>query len=315
MTIDELLRAAATVDEPTAEALANGQRQVAAEAERLSRQADQVRLTHRAAGRARTRRLRRPLTAALVAGAASLAFVAAPSLNLLGTGLPASSASAAAVLRQAAVSAGEQDGGGWQDAAYWHSVSTYRRGGQDFRREIWLGHRDPGVLRDEGVESSRLLPLGIASFAAGGTSLSWDDLYRLPVEAEPLEQRLREGIKGAGPDDDTELFVIVGDLLRESPAPPALRRALWEVAARVPGVVLVGPGTDAAGRTGTAVRRGDHTYLVESTTGRLLQESSGDPDSPPHIERDEHGRVLSVSDRGHRATYLEQGPASAAPRG
>lgn len=31
-----------------------------------------------------------------------------------------------------------------------------------------------------------------------------------------------------------ELFVVVGDLLRESPASPALREALYDVAAPVP---------------------------------------------------------------------------------
>ncbi len=313
MDLDLLLRSAATVDPPSPEVLARGRLLLDDEAGRHRARAD---LARRAAGRSRAHRLRRPLVAALVAGAASLALVAGPALDL-GGAPPRASAAAAEVLLRAGDAAGEQEGG-WPDAAYWHSVSTYRRGGEDVRREdvrreIWLGHRSPGVLRDPGVRGDRMIPIEVASFAAGGTSLSWDDIYALPTDPAALEQRLRDGIRGAGPDDDTELFVIVGDLLRESPAPPPLRRALWQVAARVPGVELVGPATDAAGRTGTAIRRGDHTYLLDPDDGRLLEESSGDPDAPPRVERDSDGQVQSISDRGHRTTYLQQGPADQAP--
>jgi hypothetical protein len=212
-------------------------------------------------------------------------LVVAPTL----TGSPHDTA-AAQVLKQAGASAGAQ-AGDWQDADYWHSVSRYVRDGQEVRREIWIGHHEIGVLRDPGVDASAVIPLEVAAFPTGGTSVGWDELWQLPTEPGALERRLRTGINGAGPDDDSELVVIVGDLLRESPAPPALRKALWEVAAGIPGIELVGEATDHAGRAGVAVERHGVRYVLDPDDGRLLEEDS----------------------QGWRATYLEQGPASSAP--
>src|SRR5205085_10637482 len=52
---------------------------------------------------------------------------------------------------------------------------------------------------------------------------------------------------------DAEMFTLVGDTLRETNASPQLRSALYQVAATIPGVELVGTVTDQAGRQGTAV--------------------------------------------------------------
>lgn len=233
-------------------------------------------------------RRRRARSLALVAAAAA-AVVAVPVVGL-GGHRPAASADAAQVLLAAGRAAGAQQGD-WQSAAYWHSVSRYSQGGPVQTRETWIGHRAPGVLKDSGVQPGSVVPLEVALFPAGGSGITWDGLWDLPTEPGALERRLREGIDGAGPDDDSELFTIVGDLLRESPAPPALRRALWEVAARVPGVELVGAVTDGAGRSGTAVERHGQRYVLDPQTGRLLEESEA----------------------SWRATYLEQGPADSAP--
>jgi hypothetical protein len=195
------------------------------------------------------------------------------------------------VLIRAGLAAGAQQGD-WRGARYWHAVSQHSDGGAGpaVRREIWIGHHDIGVLKDPGVDSG-VIPLEVAAFPTGGSSVTWDELWQLPTEPGALESRLRSGINGAGPDDDSELFVIVGDLLRESPAPPALRRALWQVAARVPGIELVGPVTDHAGRPGVAVERHGTRYVLDPDDGRLLEEDAD----------------------GWRATYLEQGPAATAP--
>ena len=249
----------------------------------------------------RQRRRRRLSVTALVAAAAAFAFVIAPTLNL-GVSAPPASASAAQVMLKAGAAAGAQPGG-WPDAAYWHSVSTYSQGsGSAHQREIWIGHTAPGVLTDDGVDTG-VIPLDEAVFAAGGRGLSWDELYALPTDSVALERNLRAGIGGVGNGDDAELFVIVGDLLRESPASPALRQALWEVAARIPGVTLVGAVTDSAGRAGVAVERGDQRYVLDPNDGRLLEESEGG--SAPVAEAPGGGPWL--------ATYLEQGPADSAP--
>jgi hypothetical protein len=233
------------------------------------------------------RRQRRIALGGLVAAAAAV-VVAVPAVGLRGT--PTASAGAAQVLLRAGQSAGAQPGD-WQSAAYWHSVSRHHQGnGPTFTREIWIGHHQPGVLEDGGVDSG-VIPLDVALFPAGGSGISWDGLWSLPTDPDALEHKLRDGIDGAGKDDDSELFVIVGDLLRESPAPPALRKALWEVAARVPGVRLVGDVTDGAGRSGVAVQRDEQRYVLDPDSGRLLEETEGTWSS----------------------TYLEQGPADTAP--
>lgn len=276
MDLDTLLRDTSSVPDPTPGALASGQTAMAAAYPPVQLLA------------VRRKRRRRALATGLVAAAASVALVVGPTVALNGS--PHANAAAAEVLLRAGAAAGAQDGD-WQGAAYWRSVSNYSREGEDVRREIWIGHHEPGVLKDSGVDTGAVIPLDVALFPAGGTGITWDGLWDLPTEAGALERELRDGIDGAGPDDDSELFVIVGDLLRESPAPPALRKALWQVAARIPGIELVGEVTDHAGRPGVAVERHGTRYVLDPSDGRLLEESSD----------------------GWRATYLEQGPASSAP--
>jgi hypothetical protein len=74
------------------------------------------------------------------------------------------------------------------------------------------------------------------------------------------------------------MFVLVGDDLRETAASPAQRAALYEVAARIPGVELVGRVTDSAGRPGIAVAMTDtssrsrQVLIFDPTTSQLLAE-------------------------------------------
>lgn len=197
------------------------------------------------------------------------------------------------VLRQAGAAAGDQPGG-WPEASYWQSVTLYRHGsGPLVRREVWAGHHSAGRLLDTRL-SSAVIPLREGRFAG----LGWDELYALPTESGALDSRLRATRLDGLRDSDTELFALVGDLLRESPAPPTLRKALWEVVARVPGVSLVGAVKDGTGRPGVAIERGEHGYVLDPTAGRLLEEYIGG--SKP-------------GGAGWRATYLEQGPAVSAP--
>jgi hypothetical protein len=283
MDLDTLMRETAPVADPTRHALASGGAALDAAIRRTARELHGM-------GRNRGRRTRRFAVGAVVAAAASAALLLGPAFNLLGSRQGAS-ADAAQVLVRAGAAAGAQPGG-WPHAKYWYSVSKYRQGsGATYRRQVWIGNHDIGVLEDPGV-SSGVIPIGVARFPAGSRGLTWDQLYALPTDAQALERQLRAGIDGAGPDDNSELFTIVGDLLRESPAPPALRKALWDVAAHIPGVTLVGAVTDAAGRRGIAVERSGQRYVLDPNNGRLLDES-------------ETG--------GWSASYLEQRPVDTAP--
>jgi hypothetical protein len=278
--LDDVLDGAAAVPEPSPMAVEAGRSAV--------RTAIAAR-TDIASARTRRYSRRRVGVLAGVTAAVAAAVITIPTVGL-GGHHPTVNADAADVLRQAGVAAGQQPGG-WPNAEFWHSVSTYSQdGAAPSRREIWIGHHRAGVLKDPGVDS-KLVPIGVADFPAGSTGLSWDDLYRLPTDAKALTKVLRADIKGAGPNDDAELFTIVGDLLRESPAPPVLRRALYEVAAGVPGVKLVGSATDSLGRPGTAVERDEHQYLISTKDGALLQETSGN----------------------YVSTYVSQGPTATEP--
>ncbi|MEU9037411.1 CU044_5270 family protein [Streptomyces sp. NPDC048352] len=87
-------------------------------------------------------------------------------------------------------------------------------------------------------------------------------LETLPTDPDRLRKviyadaRLNHGPgSGSTTGPDQEAFVMIGDILKRGGTPPGLSAALYRVAARIPGVVLVPGATDAAGRTGVAVAR------------------------------------------------------------
>ncbi len=224
-----------------------------------------------------------------VAAAVAAAALLIPTISLHEGATPSATASAAEVLHRASVAAGAQPDGDWQGARYWYSKSTYSRDGRTVTREIWIGHHDPGVLQDPGVDS-RTMPLDqAATFNNGG---DWDSLWSLPTDPDTLAALFRKQGRGQGPDPDSELFTWVGDYLRETPAPPKLRAALYEVAAGIPGVELVGPTTDSAGRAGIGIRRNGQELIIDPDDGALLADDAGS---------------------GFTATYLEQHPSDTAP--
>jgi hypothetical protein len=100
----------------------------------------------------------------------------------------------------------------------------------------------------------------------------------LPAEPDALYERLQAEAQGHGSSLNTEMFVLVGDALRETAATPAQKAALYMVAARIPGVHLLGRVKDAQGREGTAVAIDDNanhesqTLVFDPKTGTLLDE-------------------------------------------
>jgi hypothetical protein len=238
---------------------------------------------------------------------------------------------AAVLLRAAGKAAGAQKGG-WPNAAYWHVASVYVRSGKTYHRDIWISHYGNGVLEDSGVG---LGPIDIGTGAFEG--LTWAQLYALPTDPARLQQMLESKFtQGFGSDVDptpspgevsqsAELFAVVGDLLRESPAPPALREALYEVAANIPGVVVKGDYTDALSRTGTAVERNGEALVIDPGNGQLLADIEGDPNGTEYCVPAGSSPSPAVSsgtsaktpdgcfDSGLAYTYVSQGPATSAP--
>lgn len=228
---------------------------------------------------------------------------------------------AAVLLRAAGKAAGAQKGG-WPNAAYWHVASVYVRSGKTYHRDIWISHYGNGVLEDNGVNSGPI-DLGKASFEG----LSWEQLYALPTDPAKLQSVLQAKFtQGFGADanptpspgtvtQSAELFVVVGDLLRESPASPALREALYDVAANIPGVVVKGDYTDALGRTGTAVERNGEILVIDTSNGQLLADIYGDPNAAescaPSTSPTKGASACFSGGVGY--TYVKQGPATSAP--
>lgn len=109
------------------------------------------------------------------------------------------------------------------------------------------------------------------------------DVSTLPTNPAKLAEMISSRKIEGGPAGSEEDFVQVGDLLRETLAPPALRSALFEVAAQIPGVKVLGTVTDSAGQSGVGVAYIEHAQpgeiqqnelIFNRVTGALLAEQA-----------------------------------------
>lgn len=132
-------------------------------------------------------------------------------------------------------------------------------------RSAWLADGSPPILAPHVYSQDTLMGKG---------QLSGYDLSALPTDPAALLGVLNQRTVESGPPGNAETFTIIGDLLSQSDASPALRSALYAVAAGLPGVELVGTTTDGAGRSGTAVAytsRGERYELIfDPSTSALL---------------------------------------------
>ena len=235
-----------------------------------------------------------------------------------GTATPgATDTTVATLLREVGKAAGAQPGG-WANAPYWYVKSTYIRDGKTYSRQFWQGHTNSGELDDTGVGPASAS--GPASFIVGLKTLDWDQLYQLPTDPAKLKAVMeaddnRESAYG-GPAGT--LFMDIGDLLSESPASPALREALYEVAATIPGVTIKGNFTDRLGRTGTAVAfdgkggTGLPTLVIDRANGALLDAVYGEYMHVTCPQPSTGPKVSCAS--GAYYSYLSQGPATSEPK-
>lgn len=265
-------------------------------------------IERRAATLRRARRARRISLTAVIGAAAASALVLGPVLEGPRGGMPPSSAQAVEVMVAAGDAAAQQPAPG--EAAYWHVVSEYvssTLSPDTQRREIWIGNDRPSVLIDTGANLEDGVDPGAARtldspgrwFLAG----DWSGFADLPTDPDELERALRAELSPQNVDDlEQQLFEKVRELLTESPAPPAVRGALWQVLAGVPGVTYVGPTTDSAGRPGVALARDGIELIVDPNSGALLEQVHTTPPSEAAPE----GTT-------HRETVLDQGPVDVAP--
>jgi hypothetical protein len=235
------------------------------------------------------RRRGRWLLATAVAAGTALALVVAGGVARG----PKGDLAAADALRDAArVAAARPDLGRLTPGRFWYarSVSAWMATNgdqppwsvrQEVAREFWVGADGSGRIRERYGKAEFLTPqdrrnwekagrpdlgegqvsderFGAGEDTAGSTVGTYDDLLALPTDPGKLYDYFHKQADGHSRGTDVEMFVLVSDVLRETPAPPALQAALYEVAARIPGVELVGPTTDRTGRPGTGIAKADH---------------------------------------------------------
>jgi hypothetical protein len=134
----------------------------------------------------------------------------------------------------------------------------------------------------------------------------------LPSDPDVLYAKLRQDTASYGDRQNAEMFITIGDDLRENYTTPAQRAALFEAAARIPGIQLIEHATDAVGRPAEAVALvdGEHherlTLLFDPGTRALLGEGDavldGNPLGYPA------GTVIG------QAAYLEQKVVGSVPQ-
>lgn len=137
-------------------------------------------------------------------------------------------------------------------------------------RAAWIADGKPNLVDSTGNINGKWGPGG----------LYYLDLSNVPTDPAALKQLIEQRKLESGPPGDAETFTIIGDLLRDSYAPPAVRSALYTIAAQLPGVTLIGTTHDQLGRSGTAVgyrSNGDTRELIlDPHTSALLAEQTID---------------------------------------
>lgn len=136
------------------------------------------------------------------------------------------------------------------------------------QRAGWVAAGEPPLPRTGRVEDSGL---------SGGSALDGSDL---PTDPTALRRQIEARDEGgpAAPSGDAAIFDRVGDMLREAYLDPAVRAALYEVTAELPGVELLGEVEDSVGRPGTGVAFTDrergtrHELIFDPQTSALLGE-------------------------------------------
>jgi hypothetical protein len=280
--LDDLLASTGRVDDITPDGLGNGR--AALESTIHDARTQQAPAPERPAAALRSGRQRGKIIVACTAAAvAAVAVTVVPRLSSQrpapGHPSPAHSTAvtAAFVFREAAKAAkadnAQQEG--WPNAVYWHAASIEVRDGKTYHRDIWIAHNGDAVLEDGGVAPGlqRISPAG-SGFGFLGTKpgwLTWAEIYALPTDPAKLGSLLtRASIGLAYGSLARNLWATVLGLLVETPASPALREALYNVAASIPGVAVNGDYTDSLGRTGTALRLGEETLVIDPANGQLL---------------------------------------------
>lgn len=143
----------------------------------------------------------------------------------------------------------------------WVSVDGTQSGlvRKTFDEPVFLDPNDEATLSALGivppsagsVDETVLDPNPSSGSAASPDSYAY--LESLPTDPDALFDLIREQAEGKGQSLEQQMLEEVASALRFSVAPPDVRAALYEVAARIDGVQIVPGTTDFDGRQGTTV--------------------------------------------------------------
>jgi hypothetical protein len=248
----------------------------------------------------RTVRAHRPRRTAWAAGAGLLAAAAvtASVIGLTGhAGSTGGHITAAKLLSKIADVAGQARGQDVTDNQFEYIETKVATGNpygkpvpdQPHLRQVWIPVADlcgPGLAIENGKRFS-ISDKPTPDMAANGVHLKCpyrgtvnDPSYRLlqslPTDPHTLLNLIYKETAGAGQSRDQEAFTTIGDLLRESIAPPEVSAALFRAAALIPGVTVVPNAVDAAGRPGVAVSltaNGEKSeWIFDKQTSQMLGE-------------------------------------------
>jgi hypothetical protein len=180
-------------------------------------------------------------------------------------------------------------------------------------RATWIAAGSPDLCADVCEGQTRDEPFGPGELAIR-------ELPDLPTDPEELLELLERREIVGGPSGDWETFAIIGDLLRETSLQPKERAALYQVAAELPGVELVGRVVDGAGRPGVAVAYtrtntdapSRHQLIFDPTTAELLGENEVlTEDSTIDVESGGPGAIYGLvgpaGTLAYSTTYLVSG--------
>ncbi|WP_200304291.1 CU044_5270 family protein [Streptomyces adelaidensis] len=133
------------------------------------------------------------------------------------------------------------------------------------QREVWVS-QEPGPVKQLALHYEaggyspvrELLPPGSPGTPAGIDRPTYKWLAALPTDPDELLTELyRLTGKVEGQEKAQAVFDRIGELLGETIMPPATAAALYEAAAKIPGVTLIEDAVDPAGRHGVGIRRVD----------------------------------------------------------
>jgi hypothetical protein len=197
---------------------------------------------------------------------------------------------------------------------YW-----FRTDGAEVRRSVQTGPLWYPTTRDRKLSEASgsrdhfgpsLMRLGPRTPSVGYPT--WDFARALPTDPEVLEARIRTETAGQSESAEVAVWETVSAALSNPVFPPALRAALFRIAAGLPGVEYLGEVRDRLGRPGVAVTlaHGDEAHaheqqvmIFDARTGALLQRERRAPGPA------EMGLPASMRDPVTSLTVIEQSAA------